>query len=110
MQHEAIRALHDTVTLIKGYGSEAVAMDKDGNIVSWDASAVAKKQTELEEADNLNRLREARNTLLSETDWWDASDTADMTDEQKKYRQDLRDITKTYSSLDDVKWPTKPSG
>ena len=32
----------------------------------------------------------------------------DMTDEQKKYRQDLRDITKTYSSLDDVKWPTKP--
>ena len=25
-----------------------------------------------------------------------------MTDAQKKYRQDLRDITKTYKSLEDV--------
>ena len=31
-----------------------------------------------------------------------------MTDSQKKYRQDLRDITKTATSLDDVKWPEKP--
>ena len=27
---------------------------------------------------------------------------------QKKYRTDLRDITKTATSLDDVTWPTKP--
>mgnify|MGYP001267124515 CR=1 FL=1 len=108
MQHEAIRALHNSVTLITGSGSEAVAIDKDGNIVSWDASAVTKKQAELEKAASLKNLRLERNNLLSETDWWDASDTADMTDEQKKYRQDLRDITKTYSSLGDVKWPTKP--
>ena len=27
---------------------------------------------------------------------------------EKKYRQDLRDITKTATSLDDVTWPTKP--
>ena len=34
-----------------------------------------------------------------------------MTDAQKKYRQDLRDITKTFSSLDDkdFEFPTKPS-
>ena len=56
----------------------------------------------------LQILRQERNIRLAETDWWDASDTPDMTDSQKKYRQDLRDITKTYKSLDDVKWPTKP--
>tara|TARA_R100001510_G_scaffold39942_1_gene36349 strand:+ start:759 stop:1085 length:327 start_codon:yes stop_codon:yes gene_type:complete len=108
MQHEAIRALHDNVITIAGYGSDAVAMDKNGKVVSWDASAVAKKQAELEEADKLNRLREVRTRLLSETDWWDSSDTPDMTDAQKTYRQKLRDITGTYSNLDDVVWPTKP--
>ena len=56
---------------------------------------------------DLEELREERNRLLGETDWWANSDLT-MTDAQKNYRQDLRDITKTYSSLDDVKWPTKP--
>jgi len=31
-----------------------------------------------------------------------------MTDAQTAYRQALRDITNTYSSLDDVVWPEKP--
>jgi len=31
-----------------------------------------------------------------------------MSDAWKKYRQELRDITKTYKSPDNVKWPTKP--
>ena len=44
---------------------------------------------------------------LAETDWWASSDLT-MTDAQKKYRQDLRDITKIYDSLEKVKWPTKP--
>ena len=108
MQHEAIYQLYGNVVRITGGGSDAVAMDKDGKTVSWDASAVATKQAELEKAADLDALRAERTRLLSETDWWDASDTPNMTDEQKKYRQDLRDITKTYSSLDDVKWPTKP--
>jgi hypothetical protein len=108
MQHEAIYQLYANVVQITGSGSDAVAIDKDGKTVSWDASAVATKQAELEKAASLEDLRLERTRLLSETDWWDASDTADMTDEQKKYRQDLRDITKTYSSLDDVTWPTKP--
>lgn len=57
--------------------------------------------------DDLDMLRQERNFLLAETDWWALSDVA-MTDSQKKYRQDLRDITKTATSLDDVKWPDKP--
>ena len=53
-------------------------------------------------------LREQRNHLLAETDWMGNSDVT-MSDAWKKYRQELRDITKTYKSLEDVKWPTAPS-
>tara|TARA_B100000900_G_scaffold397355_1_gene397596 strand:- start:27 stop:311 length:285 start_codon:yes stop_codon:yes gene_type:complete len=56
----------------------------------------------------LNGVREVRNSLLAETDWMSFGDSPTISDEWKKYRQDLRDITKTYKSLDDVKWPTKP--
>ena len=52
-------------------------------------------------------LREERNIKLAETDWWALSDLT-MPDAQKKYRQDLRDITKSATSLDDVTWPEKP--
>ena len=61
-------------------------------------------QTERE----LNNLREDRNSKLAETDWMSLPDAPTMSDAWKKYRQDLRDITKTATSLDDVKWPTKP--
>ena len=61
----------------------------------------AKKQLEI--------LRSERNRLLFETDWWASSDLT-MTDAQKKYRQDLRDITKTFQSMEDkdFKFPDKP--
>ena len=55
-------------------------------------------------------LREKRNGLLAETDWWGASDNT-MTDTQKKYRQDLRDLTAGLDTVDKVNavvWPTKP--
>ena len=59
---------------------------------------------------DLGVLRQQRNSLLAETDWWASSDLT-MTDAQKKYRQDLRDITKTFSSLSDkdFAFPTKPT-
>lgn len=52
-------------------------------------------------------LRHARNILLSDTDWWVMPDRT-ATQAQLDYRQALRDITNTYSSLDDVVWPEKP--
>ena len=58
----------------------------------------------------MNRIRLKRNTLLDETDWWAVADRT-MTDEQKKYRQDLRDITNgldTEKKAEEVTWPTKP--
>ena len=63
---------------------------------------------------DLEKLRIERNNLLSQTDWivirereegGSVSNFADW----KKYRQKLRDITKTYKSLVDVKWPKEPS-
>ena len=52
-------------------------------------------------------LRQVRDQMLAETDWWVLPDRT-ATDEQTAYRQALRDITDTYSSLDTVVWPTKP--
>ena len=54
-------------------------------------------------------IRKTRNALLSETDWWVLPDRT-ASQEQKDYRQALRDITKTYSSISDkgFAWPTKP--
>ena len=72
---------------------------------TWDK--VKAKKTELENAEPMRLLREERNRRLAETDWWASSDLT-MTDAQKKYRTDLRDLTKTATSLDDVTWPTKP--
>jgi hypothetical protein len=108
VNHEAIRSLYSSVVSINGEGSNAVATDANGNIVSWDASAVAAKEVELIAAYKLAELRTERNRLIAETDHWVLSDTADATSAQTTYRQALRDITNTYTSLDDVSWPEKP--
>ena len=85
--------------------------------VTW--KQVSAKKKALEDAEPMRLLRRKRDKLLAETDWWASSDLT-ITDAQKKYRQDLRDITKTASpkiigdgpstSLDmsSVTWPTKP--
>ena len=43
MKHEAIYALYPTVKSI----DDDTAYDADGNVVSWDATSVATKETEL---------------------------------------------------------------
>jgi len=55
-------------------------------------------------------LRSERDRLLAETDWWGASDQT-MSDAQKKYRSDLRDLPAQYdnsSVLGEITWPSKP--
>ena len=107
MRHEAIRSLHAKVVSINGDGDNAVATDANGNIVSWDASAVAAKEVELIAAHKLSELRTERNRLIAETDYLALSD-ATLTSAMTTYRQALRDITDNATSLDDVTWPTKP--
>jgi len=73
--------------------------------VTW--AQLSAKRDELIAAQPLKELRAERNRRIAETDWWASSDLT-MTAEQTAYRQALRDITNTYSSLDDVVWPVKP--
>lgn len=58
-------------------------------------------------ARNMECLREYRDDLLKQTDWWVMPDRS-PTEEQLAYRQALRDITKHYTSREDVVWPEKP--
>jgi len=57
--------------------------------------------------EKLNQLRGSRDVLLWNTDVWALSDRT-MTQKQIDYRQALRDITDSATSLDDVTWPSKP--
>ena len=86
-------------------GSAIESADPSDWGTTW--AAVSAKKDELVAAEPLRLLREERNRRIAETDWWASSDLT-MTAEQTAYRQALRDITNSYSSLDDVVWPTKP--
>ena len=97
-------------TIITGEDANGSAIESNNSAdwpegLTWDA--VETKLNELKAAEPLKLLREERNRLIAETDWWAGSDLT-MTAEQTAYRQALRDITEDYSSLDDVVWPTKP--
>ena len=61
-------------------------------------------------SENLVELRKQRNILLAETDYLALSDVT-MSDAWKTYRQELRDITKTFKSMSDkdFKFPEKPT-
>ena len=88
-------------------GSAIESSDPDDFGVTW--TQVNTKKTELTNGEPLEELRRQRNAKLAETDFYALSDvtmSADMT----TYRQALRDITDTYSSVDDdgFTWPTKP--
>ena len=69
---------------------------------------ITAKIAELEAAEPMRLLREERNRRIAATDWWASSDLT-MTAAQTAYRQALRDITDTYTSLDDVVWPEVPA-
>ena len=66
------------------------------------------KVEELQAAEPLRFLRLERDVKLEETDWWGSADRT-MTDAQKKYRQDLRDMPANTSDPNKPTWPTKPS-
>ena len=74
---------------------------RDAEEKAWADGAVARAQA---------NLREKRNRLLAETDFYALSDVT-MSDEMKKYRKDLRDLPAgkdTVKKCEDATWPTKP--
>jgi len=89
-------------------------------VIHPDDKQWTKKELEDELADRVSkfpmlRLRDDRNIKLMETDWWAVSDR-EMTQEQKDYRQALRDLPSItpnpkideHGQLTGVTWPTNP--
>ena len=69
------------------------------------------KESELIAAEPLKLLRAERNDKLAETDWeivMHKEKGTNIPTALKTYRQALRDITDSATSLDDVTWPEKP--
>ena len=52
-------------------------------------------------------VRNHRNTLLAETDWWAVADRT-MTQAEIDYRQALRGVPQQAGFPENVTWPTKP--
>ena len=52
-------------------------------------------------------IRDKRNQLLAETDWWAVSDRT-MTSAQTQYREDLRNLPASNADPDQIVFPTKP--
>ena len=72
----------------------------------------AEEQAWLDNAFNraIAELRQRRNNLLSETDFYALSDVT-MSEAMTTYRQDLRDLPDgltTVEEVNNVTWPTKP--
>ena len=90
-----------------------------GNFIFQDGQSLPTKgeiKTELDKLQpihSMKMLREERDKLLAETDWWAGSDLA-MTQVREDYRQDLRDIPSGSEPIlengyiTNVTWPTKP--
>ena len=88
----------------------------NGNKVQFTAeeetarNAAEKTWADAAPARALARLREKRNDLLFETDFYALSDVT-MSEDMTTYRQDLRDLPSGLTTVDDVNnvsWPTKP--
>ena len=88
----------------------------NGNLVQFTAEeetardAEEKAYADAAPARALERLRQRRNALLAETDFYALSDVT-MSDDMKTYRQNLRDLPEgkdTVEKCENVTWPTKP--
>jgi len=88
-----------------------------GDVLTWTdpklteptTEEIQAKYDELVAAQPLNELRMVRSMKLAETDWTQSRDITLSNDaDWKTYRQALRDITDSATSLDDVTWPEKP--
>lgn len=97
---------YDAATQNFEYADEPTLIDGE-----WQLAITVTDKTDAEiESERLsleNFFREKRNTLLAETDWWANSDVI-MTDEQRAYRQALRDIPAQAGFPENITWPTKP--
>ncbi len=84
----------------------------DGNVAFTAAEEAARDAEEQAWADGQTdrdwaALRNERDRLITETDWWAGSDLT-MTTAQTAYRQALRDLPANTEDPANPTWPTKP--
>ena len=84
----------------------------EGNVPFTAEEDAAQNIREQEWADGatareMEAIREHRNRVLKETDYYALSDVT-MSEEIKTYRQALRDIPASNTVYKDVEWPDKP--
>jgi hypothetical protein len=78
---------------------------------TYDGLSFTTNEPQFTAEEELDRLRAKRNAKLAETDWVVTMHKelgTNIPAAWKTYRQALRDITDTYTSMDDVVWPEKP--
>ena len=87
-------------TFIHGVGLKDLPKEEADKIEARQSVTAPKK---------LDILRLERNRLLAETDHYALSDQT-LSDDMKAYRQELRDITKKFKSMEqkNFKFPEKP--
>ena len=95
----------NNVRFISGADENDLAIFTDTKPVTY--AEVTAKLSELEVDEKWYDIREKRNKLIAETDFYALSDVT-MTTEMSNYRQALRDLPSTTSNPDDVVFPTKP--
>ena len=108
------------VAVKKLMGEEDFYYKKDGTILPVNPvsvpseSEIQAKIQELKAAEPLRLLRQQRDQLLAQTDWWVLPDRT-ATQAQLDYRQALRDLPANSSpeldengNLINVNWPEKP--
>ena len=79
--------------------SESETIQKNADIEIWTAGINDRAFKE---------LRQKRNLLLHDTDWWASNDLI-MTQEQKDYRQALRDLPANTPDPANPTWPVAPA-
>jgi len=102
---DEFNSMFKKVTGADANGSAIESSDPDDFGTDW--ATVSAKRDELTAAEPMVALRAERDRRIAETDFYALSDVT-MSAEMEAYRQALRDITESATSLDDVVWPTKP--
>ena len=81
--------------------TEAEETARDAEEAAWEAGAFDRA---------IAGLRQRRNQLLAETDFYALSDVT-MSEDMETYRQELRDLPDGLTTVEEVNtvtWPTKP--
>jgi len=104
-----VEDINNVPSFLIGEG-QVLATDHTGELGdTWNGSSydITHRENTLTTEQKWESIRNTRNKLLAETDYYALSDVT-MTTEMSDYRQQLRDLPTSTSNPDDVVFPEKP--